>query len=433
MMKNVGAERFERAMEKQIIFEDEHIRVIFLQGSTDTLVVSFGDLITRANGLNINAEKSLVQYGYSALGIMPKRKSWFPALSMQHMWTDLHPHIQGFQHIVMYGGSMGGYAAIKYAKLFQATRVVALVPQYSINPEDVVDRRYSEFFDLEANADMQIQANDIRQDAEYLLIYDPYYADDREHYLKIQPLIPQLQTLNLPFTGHDALAVLANSALLNDFICHEIDLPYFYQQIRRVKKNNKFYYRHIVAQSIKKHRHSLGKILKNNDLSLESQFFDNVLKQTITRELLTNKQVNEQDLLKLGIQVKLPNESRSQLIDCFGHVLVFNLISQKIESYPTEVILRNHKYLVAIQAKASGLAKIRLNDDCYLLAMNDRKIVKLFMIDDELSLDMTPILIKKYPDYFVLAYKDFILHSDAQGQIEFLQGQQEDLYQFKLA
>ena len=46
---------------------------------------------------------------------------------------------------------------------------------------------------------------------------------------------------------------------------------------------------------------------------------------------------------------------------------------------------------------------------------------------------MTPILIKKYPDYFVLAYKDFILHSDAQGQIEFLQGQQEDLYQFKLA
>ena len=112
---------------------------------------------------------------------------------------------------------------------------------------------------------------------------------------------------------------------------------------------------------------------------------------------------------------------------------MFNLISQKIESYPTEVILRNHKYLVAIQAKASGLAKIRLNDEYYLLAMNDRKIVKLFMIDDELSLDMTPILIKKYPDYFVLAYKDFILHSDAQGQIEFLQGQQEDLYQFKLA
>ncbi len=47
-------------MDKQIIFEDEHIRVIFLKGSSDTLVVSFGDLISRAKGMSINAEKSLI-------------------------------------------------------------------------------------------------------------------------------------------------------------------------------------------------------------------------------------------------------------------------------------------------------------------------------------------------------------------------------------
>ena len=29
-------------MDKQIVFEDEHIRVIFLTGSSDTLVISFG-------------------------------------------------------------------------------------------------------------------------------------------------------------------------------------------------------------------------------------------------------------------------------------------------------------------------------------------------------------------------------------------------------
>ncbi|MFI8039769.1 hypothetical protein ACFMJX_25375, partial [Acinetobacter baumannii] len=52
-------------MDKQIIFEDEHIRAIFLQGDSNILVLSFGDLITRASGLSINAEKSLIKYQYS--------------------------------------------------------------------------------------------------------------------------------------------------------------------------------------------------------------------------------------------------------------------------------------------------------------------------------------------------------------------------------
>ena len=44
-------------MAKQIIFEDEQIRVIFLQGSSDELIFYFGDLITRAKGTSINAEQ----------------------------------------------------------------------------------------------------------------------------------------------------------------------------------------------------------------------------------------------------------------------------------------------------------------------------------------------------------------------------------------
>ena len=59
-------------MDKQIIFEDDHIRAIYLQGDSDTLVLSFGDLISRAKGLSINAEKSLMKYNYAVVGIMPK-------------------------------------------------------------------------------------------------------------------------------------------------------------------------------------------------------------------------------------------------------------------------------------------------------------------------------------------------------------------------
>lgn len=64
-------------MDKQIIFEDEHIRAIFLQGDSNTLVLSFGDLITRASGLSINAEKSLIKYQYNVIGVMPKQNHGF--------------------------------------------------------------------------------------------------------------------------------------------------------------------------------------------------------------------------------------------------------------------------------------------------------------------------------------------------------------------
>lgn len=120
----------------------------FLPGDSNTLVLSFGDLITRASGLSINAEKSLIKYQYNVIGVMPKQKSWFPQASMIELAKAISPILEGFKNIVGYGGSMGGYAAIKYSNLLNMNRVIAFVPQYSIDPEHVEDRRYAEFLML---------------------------------------------------------------------------------------------------------------------------------------------------------------------------------------------------------------------------------------------------------------------------------------------
>lgn len=102
-------------MDKQIIFEDEQIRVIFLKGSSAELIFSFGDLITRAKGLSVNAEKSLHKFDFNVIGIMPKQKSWFPESSILAMMDSIQPVIAPFKARIAYGGSMGGYAAIKYS------------------------------------------------------------------------------------------------------------------------------------------------------------------------------------------------------------------------------------------------------------------------------------------------------------------------------
>ena len=408
-------------MEKHIIFEDEQIRAIFLRGSSDELIFSFGDLITRAKGLSINAEKSLLKHDFNVIGIMPKQKSWFPESSMRQMFAAIEDLIAPFKTRIGYGGSMGGYAAIKYSNLLDLKRVVALVPQYSINPADVEDPRYNMFFHAELNANMQIQPQDVSAEREYIVVYDPYCPEDRAQYIKLEHVLPHIHTLNLPFTGHDAIAVLASSELLHDFLLHDFDATYFYQKIRQVKKNSKFYYRKVIENLLPRHKNALGSILINNDLQLDNQFFDAKLKQQLLRELLSNKQVSQQDLLKLGIQVNLPQENSSQLLDSFGHGLVFNVISQKIESYAASAIALNHKFLIPIFAKGSALVQITLNDERYVVAMNDRHIMKLFKEHEPLTAGMHPIVMKKYSDFYVLSYKHLNLNNNEYGSHDFIE------------
>ncbi|MEB3767207.1 hypothetical protein [Acinetobacter sp. MD2] len=420
-------------MDKQIIFEDEQIRVIFLQGNSKELIFSFGDLITRAKGLSINAEKSLVKYEYNVIGIMPKQKSWFPSSSMHNMMDAVQPILAQFEQVIGYGGSMGGYAAIKYSKLLKMNRIIAFVPQYSIDPQQVEDRRYAEFFDVALHRDMQITADDILPDSEYIMVYDPYYAEDREHYLKIKAQLGCVHTLHLPFTGHDALSVLASSSLLNDFIRHPWDKNYFYQEMRRVKKNSKFYYRTVVRNLLGRHSAALGRILRSNNLQLDDQYFDANLKQMITRIMLSKRQVTEQDLQKLGIKVNLPvDTARAQLQDHYGNFLVFNLISHKIESYPQDAIQLNHKYLIPLLTKATCILKVELNGERYMVAMNDRNVMKLIKEDDALSSDLSPIILKKYSDDYVISYKQQNLSSDDLGLCYFVDSPLQDQEKFKI-
>lgn len=144
-------------------------------------------------------------------------------------------YYSAFKNIVGYGGSMGGYAAIKYSNLLNMNRIIAFVPQYSIDPEQVEDRRYAEFFNAVVNKDMQIQPQDVDVSREYIIVYDPYFSIDREHYLKIKEILPSLHTIHLPFYRTWSFICIGKLKPLHDFIEHEFDETYFYQQVRKIK------------------------------------------------------------------------------------------------------------------------------------------------------------------------------------------------------
>ncbi|WP_436898357.1 hypothetical protein [Acinetobacter gyllenbergii] len=422
-------------MDKQIIFEDEHIRVIFLKGSSDTLVISFGDLISRAKGMSINAEKSLIKYQYNVIGIMPKQKSWFPKSSMLQMQQQIQPILQQFKGIVGYGGSMGGYAAIKYSNLLNMQKIVAFVPQYSIDPDVVQDRRYAEFFDVSIHQDMQIQADEVDSSREYIIVYDPYYAEDKEHFLKIQPLLPKMHVIHLPFTGHEALSVLASSQLLNDFVVKPFEITYFYQRVREVKKQSKFYYRHVLDALLPRHHQALLKILQQNDIALDERYFDAVLKQKLVQQLFNLKQGTEQNLHKLGVHLHFAQHTETQaanVVNLQNQFLVFNLASLKLECYSAEIIAANPTYLLPLNLTANSLVKLRLNDEYYLLSMNDRGIHKLVKEGEPFALDQSPLVFKHYADFYHLSYKQLTLSCDPQGLTQFIENNADEQTRLQL-
>ncbi|ENX38161.1 hypothetical protein [Acinetobacter sp. NIPH 2100] len=422
-------------MDKQIIFEDEHIRVIFLKGSSDTLVISFGDLISRAKGMSINAEKSLIKYQYNVIGIMPKQKSWFPKSSMLQMQQQIQPILEQFKGIVGYGGSMGGYAAIKYSNLLNMQKIVAFVPQYSIDPDVVQDRRYAEFFDASIHQDMQIQADEVDSSREYIIVYDPYYAEDKEHFLKIQPLLPKMHVIHLPFTGHEALSVLASSQLLNDFVVKPFEITYFYKRVREVKKQSKFYYRHVLDALLPRHNQALLKILEQNEIALDERYFDAVLKQKLVQQLFNLKQGTEQNLHKLGVHLHFVQHAAAlpaNVVTAQNHFVVFNLASLKLESYTAEIIAANQAYLLPLNLTANTLVKLRLNDEYYFLTMNDRGIHKLVKDGEPFALDQSPLVFKHYADFYSLSYKQLTLSCDASGFTQFIENNADEQTKLQL-
>ncbi|WP_109441059.1 hypothetical protein [Acinetobacter haemolyticus] len=411
-------------MDKQIIFEDDHIRVIFLKGSSDTLVVSFGDLISRAKGMSINAEKSLIKYQYNVIGIMPKQKTWFPKSSMLNMQQQIQPFLAQFKERVGYGGSMGGYAAIKYSNLLNMQKIVAFVPQYTIDPDVVQDRRYAEFFDGSIHQHMEIQPDEVDSSREYIIVYDPYFAEDKEHFLKIKPLLPQMHVIHLPFTGHEALSVLASSELLNDFVEKPFDITYFYKRVRQVKKQSKFYYRHVLDALLPRHHHALLKILEKNDLQLDERYFDATMKQKLVQQLFRLKQGTEQNLVKLGALphfVQQNGAGSPKISTGQQEFLVFNLVSLKLESYTADVIAAQSQYLLPLNGKSTALIELELNGDHYLLTMNDRGIHKLIALGDPLPLDQTPLIFKQYAEFCSVSYKQLTLSCDGHGLTHFIE------------
>lgn len=195
---------------KAIVYEDENIVVIYKDGKSDFLFITFGDSVSLASGLDMYAESVVTKLSYASLSIMPKARNWYPYDSMQKAINCCRDVLGKFQVRLSYSGSMGAYAAIKYSKDLKTTHTIACCPQWSIAPKDCIGikNKYEKYFH-ESMADMSIKSGDVSGDI--YVIYDPKHKVDNFHFSKIRQNSHKIYAVKMPFIRHHVTTVIAGT------------------------------------------------------------------------------------------------------------------------------------------------------------------------------------------------------------------------------
>lgn len=145
-------------------------------------MITFSDLYTRADGRRFFADIPAIKADLACIGVVAKRGNWYPKHNLEAAASVILDHIRGYESRILYGGSMGGYAAIKYSALLGATQVIAFCPQWSIDAEeckDIVNPGWQEYFS-ETMRGMGVKAQDIG--GRVFVFSDKYQNVDNFHY-----------------------------------------------------------------------------------------------------------------------------------------------------------------------------------------------------------------------------------------------------------
>ncbi|WP_127104995.1 hypothetical protein [Pararhodobacter zhoushanensis] len=198
-------------MTLEAVYDDANIAVLHVdRGNTGPLFVTFSDLAFHPVPGRFSADTVAEALGYSVIGIVAKSPAWYPAASLRAAAGSLGGLLQRDGARVLYGGSMGGYAALKFSRLFHATHVLAMCPQVTIDPATcpAFDRRFSRYWNEESGGEL-VTADDLSGRA--YVFYDPFHPIDSWHATQIFALDPDAAEVRMPFTGHHTTSVLAGT------------------------------------------------------------------------------------------------------------------------------------------------------------------------------------------------------------------------------
>jgi hypothetical protein len=193
------------------IFRNNDLVARYVHGQrTDSIVVTFASFtddptLDRAGF----GEDMFRTANVPAIHIISRGNEWYQYDRIEDLFQEVIRTTFGYPRVLSYGSSMGGYAAIRFADLVGANRVLAMSPQYSIDPQKVPwEKRWSENSRIiDFSREKRLHCSSVP-----VIIYDQF-DDDAKHVDLISSEIT-VERKAVPFIGHPAGTFLNEAGVI---------------------------------------------------------------------------------------------------------------------------------------------------------------------------------------------------------------------------
>ena len=186
--------------------------------------------------------------GISAIHVMGRAEDWYQYPDMAAALATVRAATMGAERVVTYGSSMGGYAALRFADAAGATDILALSPQYSIEP-GIASQELRWTQDAKRIRWLPDFNGPIASSARAVVVFDPT-GPDLWHGERIETDLG-VRAIRIPYSAHPVTTYLSDVGLLgpliDDLLAGVFDPRAFRREARRRRVGNGIYLGELAA------------------------------------------------------------------------------------------------------------------------------------------------------------------------------------------
>ncbi|MGJ7548720.1 alpha/beta hydrolase [Pseudomonas alloputida] len=208
----------------RVIYESENLVAIYCRAAeaqSRQLVVAFHALqLTHYLDLPRKGQsrETLRGAGLDTIQVIPRGNHWYQYDDIEPMIAEIRCISDRYSEVVAYGQSMGAYGAIHTSGLLRPSKVFAICPQFSIDPQKI---KFDSGFKILA-AGISFIRDDVKentsQDSEFLIAYDQFYSIDCSHYREYERSLKKVFRMRMPFCGHGVSEALKAADMIPDYL-----------------------------------------------------------------------------------------------------------------------------------------------------------------------------------------------------------------------
>lgn len=262
-------------MQEIRVFDGAYLRASLFNPGQSRLFVSFRQRSAAAGQFSAAGPvKTFTRAGFSHLYLQSRMNDWYINPETDAFEAALAAFCAGYDQAAAMGFSMGGYAALRFARALNLARLIAVSPQISISPEHVpFDRRYHKYADgFDPDRGRLEQRG---HPVEGAVLADPFRPADMVHAEMIQMVFPGLAIARLAGGGHPATQVLragGGFAALQQLLLRGSAGAQAAQCAvalhRPARQSSPLYWQHLAAQAEKTGRKQLAQTARRRHMQI---------------------------------------------------------------------------------------------------------------------------------------------------------------------